>query len=185
MIAWMLSLPALAAPPSPSGVLDLVWARPFTLDAAETYTMRGDRPAFTGGVLVELRADPALLAPSQVGEPVLYAGDMPAFRFNWDYVGGCVVAFVPGEVDLGSVELYFGAPDLPERVTAASGAEQRANAQRRGVKPLPAGPALDAGGGPVPFHDLRDLEAAAMARVAACSTTPADHRRAGAQLPVR
>ncbi|MEQ1501362.1 MAG: hypothetical protein ABMB14_03985 [Myxococcota bacterium] len=188
MISLLLSLPSPAFAQDATPITAITWARPVTLAAPIQWSMRGDHPAVTEGVLVELRADPALLVPRQSAEPVLYAGAMPVMRFNWDYLGGCVVAFVPGPVDLAATELYFGSSALPERVTAADGGAARAAARVRGIRPAPSAEraaALAAGGPALAASDLGQVHAEAMARVGACTATPSDTQRPGvpAQRP--
>lgn len=158
---------AFAAPVSatPTAVTAISWARPFTLELPERYTPGG--ATFTEGLLVELRADPALSVPRQVGVPVLYLGEVPAFRFNWDHEGGCVVAFVPGRTDLAQTVVFFGSDTLPER---ADGRAELAAAVAAGITPVAAAvtePVLAA-------RDLRDVHAAAMERVKACTATAED-----------
>lgn len=172
----MLSGIALAQTP----VSTVVWARPFVLEQPEIYSMSAEKPTFTAGWLVQLTADPSMLAARQVGEPVLYVGEVPAFRFNWDPVGGCLVVFVPGPVDLASTEVFFGSTELPERVTRAHGTEERAAAVAAGIRPLAGVAAARAAGGDVlRVASLEGVYAAAMERVAGCSATPSDHQRSG------
>ncbi|HHO50397.1 MAG TPA: hypothetical protein ENK18_05865 [Deltaproteobacteria bacterium] len=180
------SLAALATDPvdlvdDGTSVRGLVWARAVQLDTPQI--LRSGADPVSRGVLVELRVDPGLLEPSQGLEPVLYAGSQPAMRFNWDWRGGCLVAFLPITEDLANTELFFGSLELPERIDAARGARERDAARRLGITPRP-GPevyaALSAGGGPLIAADLRRVHEVAMERVSACSTTEADHQRAGA-----
>jgi hypothetical protein len=176
MIAWL----SVAFAQVPMAPLELVWARPFALEQPEVYTMQAERPSFTDGLLIELRADPALLGARQVAEPVLYVGGVPAFRFNWDPTGGCLVVFVPGTLDLETTEIFFGPPELPERITAMRGASERAIAVAAGVRPLSgSAPARTAGGDVLRTASLEGVYAEAMARVAACTQTPSDLRRSG------
>lgn len=158
------------------------WARPVTLASPEPWTMSKDKPLVSEGILVQLRVDPALLVPLQTLSPVPYAGDRPMMPFNADYVGGCLVALVAGPIDLATTPLFFGSPELPERIDAAAGAAERQAAEKRGVAPLPPkelAVALSSGGGPLQASDLRDVRAAAMERVALCSQTPEDQMRPG------
>lgn len=179
MIALLSMLAAAETPvvPTDSGrsVTGISWARPVVLAEPEVYTMQAEHPSFSDGWLIQLSADPSLLIPRQVGDPVLYIGDVPAFRFNWDPVGGCVVAFVPGAVDLAKTEVFFGSTELPERVTRARGAEERAAARTLGVRPLAVGQTEAV----LRVADFRGVEAVAMERVAACTSTDSDRMRAG------
>jgi hypothetical protein len=172
---------ALAQAASPEMTLE--WARPFTLAAPERYTMTAERPMFHEGWLVQLRvADPARLVPLQVGQAVPYAGAVPLSAFNSDPVGGCLVAYLPGPVDLVGLPLFFGSSELPERVDAARGQQERALAEGRGVQPpsaLELAAALQAGGAPLQAMDLRDVHRVAMERVALCTKTAEDLQRPG------
>jgi hypothetical protein len=174
---FLLFATALAASPE----MTLEWARPFTLAVPERHTMSADKPVFQEGWLVQLRvADPTLLVPRQAGQPVPYAGKVPLFPFNADPVGGCLVAYVPGPVDLAKVPLYFGSSELPERVDSTRGILEQTQAEHRGV--LPPSPAelaaaTSAGGASLQLDDLRDLHRVAMERVAQCTRTPEDLQR--------
>ncbi|MEQ1569959.1 MAG: hypothetical protein ABMA64_30275 [Myxococcota bacterium] len=175
------------APASP--VPELVWARPFRLAAPEEDpNVRGS--TLSTGWLVELRADPAWLVPSNGPEPWLYVGESHAWKLNWDHdasptTGGCLVAVVSGPVDWATAPLFFGAPpdgrttDEPARRSLA-----RAEATRTGAAPQPRDRvdlAVAAGGPELAAHDLRDVKALGMARVGACTSTEADRMRAGAR----
>jgi hypothetical protein len=164
----------------------IVWAQAFVLAVPESdpngppSALGAWAPAtFTRGYLIELRADPALLRPSNYAEPLLYVGDQRATKLNWDHEGGCLVAIVSERPDLAAVPMFLGAPPRPadDRKAVA-----RAEAERLGVRPLPAAEvarALAAGGPERSVRDLRDVYAAGMARVAACSRTPSDLQRGG------
>ncbi|MEZ4237695.1 MAG: hypothetical protein R3F59_16415 [Myxococcota bacterium] len=155
---------------------EIVWARPFTLAQPETWTMTASPRPFTEGLLVELRVDPAVAELREGRAPALFLGGEPLFRFNGDRVGGCVVGFVPGPVDLAAAPVFVGPATLPERLQA-----DEADNAARGRPALPVGDvkaALAAGGAPLRAADLRDVQREAMARVAACSATPEDHQRA-------
>jgi hypothetical protein len=165
----------------------VVWARPFTLAQPERdpngpgATLGGVAPkTLTEGWLIEVRADPALLRPSQAAEPHLYVGERRAMKLNWDSTGGCLVAIVSGRPDLARTPLLFGAPPRPpaDEATVARG-----EAARLQVQPL--GSAVDgaiaAGGAPLAAADLREVYALGMQRVAACTQTPNDLQRAGAR----
>ena len=169
-----------------TGPVDAItWARPFVLSAPEpdpTAYPRG--PTFTEGWLVELRMDPALLIPSQIDEPWLYVGDTSAMKLNWDWVGGCLVAIVPARPDLSSSTFVMGAPPSSGSDTATRRSLARAEASRLAAAPFPrtmVDAAVAAGGPSLAANDLRDVHAAGMARVAACTSTEEDRSRAGAR----
>ncbi len=186
MIAWITA--ALAAPVAePVRVVDtgrsvtgLTFVRPFELATPAEWTVTAHPEPVTRGILLELRADPTLLRARDVGASVLYVGERPAFPFNWDAVGGCLVAWVPGDPDLASTEVFFGSTELPERVDAARGAAERAAARAVGVVPFPVevvAKARAAGGPMLRARDVAEVEALAMARVEACTQSPEDHLR--------
>lgn len=172
---------AAVAGPTPTGAVDaIVWAQPFTL-ATPTQDPNGPsvglgqrKPAtLRDGWLVELRADPALLVPSQLAEPYLYVGTQRAFKLNWDSEGGCLVAIVSGRPDLANTPVFLGAPPAPGQNLESVAAAELARLAPAARAPAAVGAELKA-------NDLREVYAAGMARVAACSATPADQQRAGA-----
>ena len=137
-----------AAPPqipaTPAAVQDIVFAQPFTLDQGEVSTWRADRPMVTSGYIIVLKVNPDLVYPRQTAEPVLYVGDTTAERLNVGYRSGHVVAVVGGPIsgeqamDLSKVKIWFGTPELPERVDAARIAQESALADAAGIKPFSA-----------------------------------------------
>jgi hypothetical protein len=125
-------------PSTPASVLDLVLARPFTLAKGYKYDWRADRPIVTSGTLVVLKVDPAFVFPRNSAEPVLYVGNQTAQRLNQGYQSGHVIAIIPGNVDFARDPIWFGRPDLPERVTEQTIRTQRALAEAAKIKPFPA-----------------------------------------------
>jgi hypothetical protein len=77
---------------------------------------------------------------------VLYVGRTTAQRFNVGYRSGRVVAFVPSDLDkdagltldLTKAPIWFGTPELPERVDAARIDDERRKADSARIKPRPA-----------------------------------------------
>jgi hypothetical protein len=90
------------------------------------------------GVILVLKVDPALVHPRQVAEPVLYVGNHTAQRMNFGHESGYVVALVPGDIDLTQAPIWFGTPELPERVDAAMAQAERQLADQAGIAPLAA-----------------------------------------------
>jgi hypothetical protein len=82
--------------------------------------------------------DPTLVVPSQVSQRALYVGATPAERVNVGLGCSCLIALVPGRVDLSTTPVYFGTDTLPERVDDAHGAAELAAAVAAGVKPFAA-----------------------------------------------
>ncbi len=153
-----------AIPPTPAAVQDVVYARPFSLEKGYEFTWRKEKPTVTEGYLLVLKVDPALVYPRQTAEPVLYVGDTTAERVNVGYPSGTVVAIVPcklADFDLKKTPIWFGTPELPERCTAKTIAQERAKAEKAGIKPL-AEAKIDAakakGGAQLSLKDSYELQ---------------------------
>lgn len=132
--------PELPAAPA-SLPVKLVLAEPFTLGQPSVHSWRLEQPQFDSGYLLVLEVDRTLVHPRQAAEPVLYVGEQTAQRLNLGHESGFVVAVVPAPraaaggiaLDLASVPIFFGAPDLPERIDAAAIAREVAAARAAGV----------------------------------------------------
>lgn len=120
------------------GVEALVYARRFRLDRPYKTRWSKERRSVESGYLVVIRVQPEYVYPHEAATPVLYAGDRPVERINIGYQDGHVIGIIPGDVHPGSTPIYFGAPDFPERVTAARGVFELQGAQSRGVSMRPA-----------------------------------------------
>ncbi|GIW74611.1 MAG: hypothetical protein KatS3mg103_1133 [Phycisphaerales bacterium] len=148
LAASALAAVVVAAPPqipaTPAAVQDIVFAQPFVLDQGEVSTWRAERPMVTSGYILVLKVNPDLVYPRQSAEPVLYVGDTTAERLNVGYRSGYVVAVVGAPIegqdalDLAKAKIWFGTPELPERVDAARIAQESALADAAGIKPFPA-----------------------------------------------
>lgn len=167
------AVPGRAGEGTPSPVADLVSAMPFTLQTPYAYDWRAERPMVSSGYLVVLRVDPQDVQPKQTAEPVLYVGSQTAERINHGHLSGYVVAIVPATVnpedrdyvDLKESLLWFGAPQLPERVDAIEIEDQLDLARQSAITPLPPGNidrALSEGGSLVALKDKRALLAQAL-----------------------
>src|SRR5690606_37988228 len=94
--------------------------------------------------IIVIEVNPDLVYPRQSAEPVLYVGDQTAQRLNVGYESGFVVALVPGELegdnklDLTKAPIWFGTPELPERVDADRIRQEKALAVNVGIKPFDA-----------------------------------------------
>ncbi len=132
-------------PVTPTGDIEVLYARPFTLDVPFTHTWRAEQPVFSAGMVLVLAVDPDLVYPRQTAEPILYVGDQTAERVNLGHESGRVVAIVPAAVDaagavaldLADAPVFFGAAGLPEQVDAARAAAELAAARQRGLLPPP------------------------------------------------
>lgn len=125
-------------PATPAAVDDVVYVRPFTLEKGFTFDWRKERPTVISGTVLVLKVNPDLVVPRQIAEPVLYVGDQTAQRVNAGNESGYVVAIVPGQVDLAKSPVWFGTPELPERVDASAISAERAKANTAGIKPFAA-----------------------------------------------
>jgi hypothetical protein len=137
-----------AAPPqvpaTPAAVQDIVFAQPFSLETGEMSYWRAERPIVKSGYIIVLKVNPDLVYPRQTAEPVLYVGDTTAQRLNVGYRSGHVVAVVGADItgdkamDLSKVKIWFGTPELPERVDANRIAQESALADAAGIKAFDA-----------------------------------------------
>jgi len=126
-----------AAPPPPKQVNDILYAQPFTLAKGYINSWSKERAVVSSGVLVVLVVDPVLVEPRDALEPILYAGNTPVQRLNHGYQSGRVIGIVPGATDLTGSPIWFGAPGLPERVTAETTRTELARAEKTGIRPFP------------------------------------------------
>lgn len=123
--------------------VELVAARPFVLDQAFVHKWRQERPSFQGGYLLVLRADAEFLRPRQGLEPVLYVGAETAQRLNNPVDSGYLICLVPaalspaGQVAIDPTQgpIWFGNPELPERIDATRARQELQQALALGVAP--------------------------------------------------
>jgi len=157
-----------AIPDTPASVNEVLYARPFQLDKGYHTTWGKDRPIVTSGYILALRVNPDLVYPRQVAEPVLYVGNQIAERVNIGYESGVVIAIVPGKIagkdrlDLTKAPIWFGTPELPERIDQAAIDAERKMADRAGIQPIAGArvrSALTRGGGILHLQDDRALYA--------------------------
>ena len=147
----------LAVPATPAPIKDIIAERPFTLETSYPYTWSKERIMVSAGVLVVLEVDPAYVVPRDTLEPVLYAGNVPVQRLNHGNVSGRVIGIVPGNIDLASALIWFGSPELPERVTASTVKSERALAERAGIRAFTQARIAGVGRPPVAAKDLAAL----------------------------
>ena len=127
-----------AVPSTPAAVDDILYARPFTLEKGYDFDWSKERPLLTEGTLLVLTVNPDLVYARQVAEPVLYVGSRTAERVNIGYRSGRVIAIVPGHIDLRTTPIWFGTPELPERVNRSIVRAERALADEAGIRPFSA-----------------------------------------------
>ncbi len=133
--------PEIPANPTVELPMQLVHAQPFQLAEAATHYWRAEQPTYTDGLVLVLDADPTFLLPRQTAEPVIFVGDQTVDRINTGYPSGQLVAVVPGMTleQLADAPIYFGQPELPERVDAEYAAAELSAAIDGGL----AGPGRD------------------------------------------
>lgn len=147
-------------PATPAAVDDLVYACSFTLVNGYKHDWCKERPIVTTGTLVVLKINPDLVVPRQTAEPVLYAGNQTAQRLNNGHESGHLIAIIPGEVDLTQTPIWFGRPELPERVDANMINSERALAEAANIQPFAVQKVQEAtskGGGHLEVFDLHAL----------------------------
>jgi len=127
-----------AEPASQKPVNDILYAQPFTLVKGYKNDWSKERELVFSGVLVVLEVNPALVEPRDAAEPILYAGNTPVQRLNHGEQSGRMIGIVPGVADLAGSPIWFGAPGLPERVTAEAALAERARAEKSGIRPFAA-----------------------------------------------
>jgi len=168
--------PPLPPPPVGHGI-ELEHAQPYVLDEPYPHWWRAERPAVSAGYLVVVAVDADLVFPRQGLQPVLYVGAQTAERINVGFVPGelapgakaHVVALIPAErdgrggvaLDLATTPIWFGTPELPERVDEERILRERVLARERGIEPPPAAvvdTALTRGSGPLHARDHAELQ---------------------------
>jgi hypothetical protein len=124
-------------PPAGEGaVKGLLFAEPFRLAAPYAHTWRAEQPLVDAGWLLVLEVDRDVVVRRQTAEPVLYVGSQTAERVNVGDLAGRLVVIVPGELDPAAAPAWFGTPELPEQVDAATVARELAAARTALVPPL-------------------------------------------------
>jgi hypothetical protein len=151
-------IPPVAA--TPAAVDEIVYARPFTLQKGYEFAWRKEKPLVTEGMILVLRVKPDLVYPRACAEPVLFVGEQTAERVNVGYESGLVVCIVPGKIDLKTALIWFGTPQLPESVDAATIKKERELADKAGIKAFDAAKvktATDKGGKQLEARDQDQL----------------------------
>lgn len=123
-------------PPTPAPVAELLYARDFALENGFPFAWSSTRPTVTEGTILVLKVDPELVYPRETLEPVLYVGNFTAEQLNRAYPSGVLLALVPAVVDLRHAPIWFGSPELPERVTPERCRTERSMAELAGIEPF-------------------------------------------------
>lgn len=129
--AWYQTRPANSGPlppliERPEAALEVLYARPFLLDAPYTNSFRLEQPDVTAGWLLVLRVDPEVALPRETLEPVLFVGEQTAQRWNSAQPDGRLVVTVPAALDQNGLPaddwmhtpIWYGSAELPERIDA-------------------------------------------------------------------
>ncbi len=154
---------------APDGVDTLLYARPFVLDTGYTHWFRKEQPTVRAGWLLVLAVDPELARPRETWNKILYVGDQTAERVNHGTDSGRIVVLVPSALDerglpaldLASAPIFFGGPELPERIDEAAIQRELAGARAGGVAGIAGtelAAALAEGGALLRLHDRVALE---------------------------
>jgi hypothetical protein len=151
------TLGELRVPATPAPVLDIVEILPFRLKVGYHHDWLESRPFVSDGLLVVLEVGPSQVVPRDTAEPVLYAGDRTVQRLNQGDVSGYVIGIIPGDLDLASAPIWFGRPELPERVTPAVIKAERALAENAGIQPFSPEKITAVRRAPVEAYDLAEL----------------------------
>jgi len=125
-------------PVTPAPVRNLLFAQPFTLETPFINTFSKEHESVSNGVLIVVEVDPALVIPRNTLEPVLYAGNAAVQRLNNGEQSGRVIGIVPGTLNLATAPIWFGTPQLPERVTQNTIQYERGLADKAGVRAFPS-----------------------------------------------
>jgi hypothetical protein len=144
-------------PALPAAVIDILEIQPFRLKEGYQYDWLESRPFVSDGLLVVLRVDPNYVVPRDTAEPVLYAGDRTVQRLNQGQGSGYVIGIIPGDLDLAAEPIWFGRPELPERVTPEVIKAERALADSAGIKPFSPEKVTAVRRAPIEAADLADL----------------------------
>lgn len=141
------ALSAAPLPPTPAPVDDVVYARTFKLNQGFQFDWAKEPFTVTEGTLLVLKVKPEYAVPRQSFEPMLYVGDHAAMKLNSGETSGYLVVVVPGEVDLSKALIWFGTPNVAERVDNATVRAEQALAEKAGLTPLSAEKAAKARAG--------------------------------------
>lgn len=152
------SLPELPTTPSVRSAAQPVFVQWVELEQPYQSDFRAERPSVRAGWLVVVRAESALLTPRSLAEPLLLAaGDGWTASVEWmqhGHTSGHRVCFIPfvedakragspsgsikARASLRGLRIWFGTPELPERVDAAMLTRELALAQANGLEPTRA-----------------------------------------------
>lgn len=140
-----------------TGVYDIAYVLPFTVEQPFIHNWRAKTAYFHQGTLAVLKVNRELVQPKNGLEPVLYAGDQTAQRLSQGDESGFVLALIPEQVDLSSIPVWFGAPELPERITADHIKKEKSILASKKVPPFDRGKITAVSRDSVTTKDLAEL----------------------------
>ncbi len=131
--------PLTPPPAAPQAVeIKVLEAHPFVLENLEPNWMQPAAPGYSQGTLLVLEGPAERFMPRQTYENVLYVGTAIPESLNTGEYSGRRVVIVPGDLPSAQTPVFFGAPELPERVTLAEAARQLDLALEAGARPVGA-----------------------------------------------
>ncbi|GJM22663.1 MAG: hypothetical protein DHS20C15_25780 [Planctomycetota bacterium] len=143
-----------------AGEVELLLARPFQLDTPAVHVWRAEQPEYRSGWVLVMKVDPAMVAPRQTYEPVLFAGTQTVERINRAQLSGHLVGILPAapDAELADFPLFFGEPALPEQVDATRATQALATARDAGLSVASKSWVAERTESPVRFRDVSDLQ---------------------------
>lgn len=96
--------------------IKLLYAQPFTVEQPFSHDWHSKPQSFNQGTLIVLEVNEKFARSRDSLEPVLYAGRQTVNRLNRG-LSGRVIGIIPGAENLEDMPIWYGAPDLPERLT--------------------------------------------------------------------
>ena len=123
-------------PATPAAAQRLLHVAQFEMEEPFPFTWHAEKMPVRQGTMLVIEVAPELILPRQTAEPVLYVGEHTAWRVSGYNEAGIVVAFVPAHVDLSVAPVWFGSPELPERVDGETAARELQTARSAGIAPF-------------------------------------------------
>ncbi|WP_026619777.1 hypothetical protein M728_004284 (plasmid) [Ensifer sp. WSM1721] len=165
VLTWLLIVVALTARAQeprevadwPIRVEELLAVHRFELQEGFEFDWSAEARTVRSGTLVVIKVDPDIVVPRNAPEPILYAGDRTVQRLNRGSGSGVIVGLIPGDIDLSAAPLWFGAPGLPESVTAETIRNERRLAERAEIRPFAREAVERVRAEPLVANDLAEL----------------------------
>ncbi len=157
-------------PELPAPITRIVSIQPFELEQSYQHKWSMEKPEVQSGYILVLKVDRDLVYPRQTAEPVLYVDKQTAERINHGSESGYVIAIVPAVLkdpddpaylDLEKALIWFGNPELPERVDKKMIEREHQLANSAKIKPATGKAiqaALDKGGDKLTLQSRSELD---------------------------